>query len=142
MRKTVLLIAISIVIIFFSTIGLITMHKTQISSVKRYNSQYEQYAGKTLYGVELTSIINKAINENEKNKIPKDEKQYYIENNENSIKIYIKILSTEKTYTMEEIYNKDITKFVQNFNLIPFKCSKIEYHKNTGKISKITFEEI
>lgn len=142
MKKALLLIGISIIIIFFSTIGLITVYKKNINLVKQYNSEYEQYSEKTIYGVELAGIINKAIDENEKNEILKDEKNYYIENEENSIKIYIKILTTEKTYTMEEIYNKDITKFVQNFNLIPFKCSQIEYHNKTGKVSKIIFEEV
>ena len=60
----------------------------------------------------------------------------------NSIKIELKMITIEKTYPMEEIYNNDITKFVENFNLVKFKCTKIEYHKNTGKISKITFEEL
>ena len=36
------------------------------------------------------------------------------------------LTTTGKTYTMEEIYNNDITKFVQNFNLIEFKCTSIE----------------
>ena len=43
---------------------------------------------------------------------------------------------------MEEFYNNDITRFVQNFSLAKFKCSNIEYHKKTGKISRIMFEEI
>ena len=74
--------------------------------------------------------------------IEKDKKNYYIENDENSLKIEIKLLLTNKTYSMEEFYNNDITRFVQNFSLAKFKCSNIEYHKKTGKISRIMFEEI
>jgi len=43
---------------------------------------------------------------------------------------------------MEEIYNNKITSFVQNFNFISFKCTRIEYHEKTGKISKLVFEEL
>jgi len=52
------------------------------------------------------------------------------------------MITIEKTYPMEEIYNNDITKFVQNFNIVEFKCSEISYHKKTGKISKIVFDEL
>ena len=51
------------------------------------------------------------------------------------------MLSNGKTYPMGEFYNNDITRFVQNFNLIKFKCTNIEYHKNTGKVKKLIFEE-
>ena len=48
----------------------------------------------------------------------------------------------DKTYPMEEIHSNEIVKFVQNFNLIKFKCTSIEYHKKTGKVSKLIFEEL
>lgn len=67
---------------------------------------------------------------------------YYIDNGENSIKIDLKMTTVNKTYPMEEIYNKEITNFVQNFNFISFKCTSIEYHERTGKISKLVFEEL
>ena len=85
---------------------------------------------------------NKVIDINKKNHIKKDENNYYIENEDNSIKIEIKLLITEKTYPMEEIYNKDISEFVKHFSLENFKCTGIEYHKRTGKISKMLFEQI
>ena len=82
------------------------------------------------------------IDQNEKNKIEKNEKGYYIDNKQNSIKIDLKMTTIDKTYPMEEIYNNQITNFVQNFNQIKFKCTKIEYHENTKKISKMVFEEL
>lgn len=142
MKKTFLMICIPIAIIICSIFGLLIAKNTTNRIIKENNSQYEYYLGKTVYGTDTATIINKAINENEKNNIPKDERNYYIENDENSIKIELKMVSTGKTYPMEEIYNNDITKFVQNFNLIQFKCTTIEYHRNTGKVSKIIFEEI
>jgi len=142
MRNTVLLISIPMAVIIFSICGLLITVNTTNRLIKEENSEYEHYLGKTIYGTELTTIINRAINQNENNNIPKNEKGHYIENKENSIKISIKMITKEKIYQMEEIFNNDITRFVQNFNLIKFKCTNIEYHKNTGKISKITFEQI
>lgn len=142
MKKTLLLIIIPIIIILFSILGLLINKNTTLKYVKQLNSEYEYYLGKQVYGLDLATLINKAINQNEHNKISKNEKGYYIENDENSIKIEVKMLSTEKTYPMEEFYNNDITRFVDNFNLIYFKCSNIEYHKKTGQISKMMFEEV
>lgn len=142
MKKTLLLICIPILIILFSVCGLLITKNTTNRIIKEENSEYEYYLNKTVYGTELTTLINKAINENEKNKIQKDEKGNYIENAENSIKIEIKMITIDKTYSMETIYNNDITKFVENFNLIKFKCTQIEYHKKTGRIRKIYFEQI
>ena len=142
MKKTVLIIAIPIVIILFSICGLFITQKTTIRNIKKYNSQYEYYINKSIYGTELVTLINKVINENEINKVEKDEKGFFIENNENSIKINIKMNTNGKTYQMETFYNNDITKFVENFNLVKFRCNKIEYHKKSGRVSKMYFEEI
>ena len=142
MKKTVLIIAIPIVIILFSICGLFITQKTTIRNIKKYNSQYEYYINKSIYGTELVTLINKVINENEINKVEKDEKGFFIENNEKSIKINIKMNKNGKTYQMETFYNNDITKFVENFNLVKFRCNKIEYHKKSGRVSKLYFEEI
>lgn len=142
MKKTVLIIAIPIVIILFSICGLFITQKTTIRNIKKYNSQYEYYINKSIYGTELVTLINKVINENEINKVEKDEKGFFIENNENSIKINIKMNTNGKAYQMETFYNNDITKFVENFNLVKFRCNKIEYHKKSGRVSKLYFEEI
>lgn len=142
MKKTLLLVSIPILVILFSTIGLLITKNTTNRLLKQENSKYEYYLNRTIYGTEVATIINKAINQNKNNQVQKDEKNHYIENNENSIKIEIKMLTTGKTYPMEEIYNNDMTQFVQNFNFIQFKCTKLEYHKSSGKVKKLLFEEV
>ena len=130
MKKTILGITIPIIVVICSTCGLLITKNTTMKNVK------------TIYGTELATLINKAVNENENNKISKDEKGYYQENASNSIKIYVKMNTNGKTYQMETFYNNDITNFVENFNLVRFKCTKIEYHKDLGRVSKLYFEEI
>lgn len=142
MKKTILAIAIPIVIIICSICGLLITKNTTIKNIKKHNSQYEYYLGKSIYGTEVATIINKVVNENETNNVQKDEKGFYVDNNENSVKIEIKMNTNGKTYQMETIYKNDITKFVENFNLVKFNCIKIEYHKNTGNVSKLYFEEV
>ena len=52
------------------------------------------------------------------------------------------MITIERTYQMEDFYNNDINQFLANFNTVKFKCTGIEYHKKTGKISKITVEQL
>lgn len=142
MKKLILFLIILMMIIIFSIYALWMNTTSNQKNIERYNREYEEYLEKNINGTELATLINKAIESNEKNKIKKDKNKYYIENNENSIKIEIAILLTEKTYPMEEFYNNDTAEFVKHFNLEQFKCKKIEYHKKTGKVSKMLFTQI
>lgn len=142
MKKSLLILAIIITAMIFSVCGVLIKKNNTLEQVKKKNSEYELYSGKALLGTDITTIMNKAIDQNEKNKIPKDEKGYYIENDTNSIKIDIEMITIEKTYPMEAFFKKGMTSFVENFNLIEFKCTSIEYHKKTGLISKIKFKQL
>lgn len=142
MKQTLLTILAIIFIIICATCAFLINIRAEKNEIKKANSQYEEYLNKEVLGTDVASLISKAIDENERNNIQKDEKNYYIENEENSIKIDLKMITIEKTYPMEEIYNNNITSFVQNFNTIKFKCTSIEYHNKTGRVSKIVFEEL
>lgn len=71
-----------------------------------------------------------------------DEKGFYINNNQNSIQIDLVMITDEEkatttTYKMEAISEVGITEFIKNFNITEFKCTKKEYHTQTGQISYI-----
>lgn len=142
MKQSFLLVLIVIFIIICIICTVLINIRAEQNSIKRENSEFEKYLNKEILGTELASLISKSVDKNEKNLVSKNEKGYYIENQKNSIKIDLKMTTINKTYPMEEIYNNEITKFVKNFNLIKFKCTSIEYHKKTGKISKLVFEEL
>lgn len=142
MKKTILILLTIFFVIIISTYLFLQNAVQSKKLVLKENAEYEKYCIQEIQGVELATLINKAIDENEKNNIKKDKKNYYIENDENSIKIEIKMYDTEKTYAMEEIYNNNITEFIKYFNFTNFKCTNKEWHKKTGRISKMVFEEI
>ena len=142
MKQSLLMILAIIFIVICIVSGTILNIQTERKEISKYNLEYEKYLNKEILGTEVATLINKVIDQNEKNNVKKNEKGYFIENNENSIKIDLKMTTIDKTYTMEEIYNNQITNFVQNFSQIKFKCTKIEYHKDTKKISKMVFEEL
>lgn len=139
-------VLITVLVVFFILITMLAiMLKVAMENEKvvtNFNAEYEQYLGKTLYGTDVTSLINKAIDNNEKNKIQKDENGLYIDDGKTSIKIELNMITVEKTFQMEQIYNADIIEFVSNFNLINFKCTNIEYHNSTKRVSKLVFEQL
>ena len=140
--KKFIIIFISIAIATLALIYGYFTYNDNIKTIKQENAIYEEYYQKEIYGVDLATVINKAINSNETNYIEKDNKGAYIENNTNSIKIDIHILDNDTTYNMETFYNNGIDKFVENYNIIQFKCTSIEYHDQTGKIKYMLFEQI
>lgn len=141
MKKTFILIftiLVVIMIIVFVNIQNIQKNKQKILN---YNLEFEYYCKEEILGIDITTLINKAINENEKNNLEKDEKGYYLPNEENSIKIFIKMKVAENTYPMENFYKAGINDFTKYFGSVKFKSTDIKYHKKTGQISEIYLEE-
>ena len=141
MKKLAVFIGVTVVIITcISYVYLnykIDYNRTMVKN-KEYNKYYEQ----ELSGIELTTLINKVADSNIKNNVEKDEKGNYINNKKDSIKIDIKFTDDDKVHTFEEIYNSGVETFMLYYNEIKFKCTKIEYHQSTNRISYLYFEQI
>lgn len=138
-------LAIFFLIIVIVVVGISYMYlqyKSHYYTAQRENKQFESYDGKEIYGTEITTIINKAMDYNQNNQVQKDNKGNFVNNDNNSIHINIKMLDNEKTYTMETLYNGGMDKFVQYYGEILFKCTKLEYHKATNKVKYMLFEQI
>lgn len=110
-------------------------------TIQRENLQFESYYEQETYGNEIATLINKAVDNNTKNKVEKDNKGKYIENDTNSITIDIKMIDNDKTYDMEDIYNGGIPTFTSYYDQIKFKCTKMEYHSKTGRVKYLLFEQ-
>ncbi len=140
-------ILICLIIVLVATTIVVSMwisgNNTKLAKIKENNQKYEIYLDKEVFGTDVTTVINKAIDDNEKREIPKDEKGFFIQNDTNSIKVELVMLNGEskETYQMETLNKVGLSGFIKNFNLINFKCSKIEYHDKTKLISKIIFEQ-
>lgn len=141
MKKFIVLF--SIVIIVVVTVAFNYMNYTnEQNEIKNYNLEFEKNYQKEIYGIDLTTIINRVINNNENNNVEKDQNNRYINNETNSIKIEVKMTDIDEVFAMETLYNGGMEQFVQYYANIQFKCTKIEYHKKTGKISYMYFEQI
>lgn len=110
--------------------------------LRQVNAEYEYYLDRTIFGTELATLINKAIDNNKKQEVEKDENGFYIANGKDSILIKVQMLNIEETYQMEKIFALGTQQFVEIFNSSMFKSEEVTYHKQTGRIATILFKQI
>ncbi len=108
--------------------------------VNNFNREFEEYNKEDVLGVDITTLINKAISNNEKYGVQKDENGLYIDDGKNSIQIYITMIINGQTYPMENINKLGMDSFTSYFGVIKFRCTNISYHEETSKIASMTFE--
>ena len=141
MKKILIFFVIIIAIVSIIAVRY-SSYKVEHDTIMQENAEFEQYKDKEIYGLDLATIINKVMDKNIKNEIPKDNQNMFIENETNSIKMEIYMTDNEETYRAETFYNNGIEQFMEFYRDIKFKCSKIEYHEKTGKIKYLYFEQI
>ena len=146
MKKNVIIISVILLIMIIICVVGVSINAQKISVQKQANQEYEQYLAQDIYGTDVVTLINKAIDNNKKHNVQTAEDGKYIENNENSIIIELVMITDEEnqettTYRMETIYKVGISEFISNFNTAKFKITNVQYHNQTGKISNITIEQ-
>ncbi len=141
MKKIAIFFVIIIAIVTFVSYTYLN-YKMNYNNVKRENMQYNSYYEQEIYGTDLSTLINRIADSNIKNNVEKDEKGQYIDNGKDSIKMYIKFTDDNDTHSLEEIYQSGVDNFMIYYNQIKFKCTDIQYHQLTNKVSYMFFEQI
>ncbi len=140
MKKLLALVLLIIIIILTFFVVNYKQFQKQKEEIKNFNLTYEKYNKDNLNGLDITTVINKAISNNEKYSVAKDEEGLYVLDDENSIEIYVTMIINETTYRMERINSLGMNSFVAYFGEVSFKCTDVKYHEKTGKIASMTFE--
>lgn len=140
--KKILFIICIILLIVGIVLGYSFNMKIKEEQNSSINKEFESFLNVDIRGSSLLSLMNRVIDLNDKNGIEKDAEGLYIENDSNSMKIYIKFIDRENLFSFEKIDDSGMEKFAQNFAAILFRCNKIEYHESTGLISKMYFQEV
>ena len=140
MKNIIICIACIVIIIISVFFTKYLDYKKEYNEIKQNNLEYESYLNKTVYGTEIATVVNKAVDNNEKNSVPKNEKGLYIDNEENSMRVEVKIIDNNTTYQMETLYNGGMDNFAYYYNSVIFECTNIKYNKK-GKVSYILFKQ-
>lgn len=139
MKRIILLISTIILVAILLFSYKIIQYENNQTDVIKFNKPFLDFNRNNLYGTDITTVMNKAIDNNEKNKIKKDESGLYIPDEIFSTKIYIILEKEGSTYPMENFYKVGIQKFTQYFGELNFECTKVNYHEN-GRISEMIFQ--
>ena len=143
MRNT-LSIILSIVLAFCAILlSKYYQNKEKYNQKEDFNYKYEKYLNKETLGTDIATLINQAVNDNERAMVKKDENGKYIQDNEKSVYIEIKIteFKEEQIYTMETLYSGGMNEFVKYYGQIPFKCSKVKYNSK-GRVKYMLFDQV
>lgn len=140
MKKTVAIIVLILIILSIVCVVQYKNEQQRIQEVLKYNLLYEEYNKTNLNGLDITTVINKVVNNNERNSVEKDEDGFYIDNGTDSIIVEVKMIIDGKIYRMEQINQLGIDAFTEYFAEVTFDCTEVKYHEESGKISYMLFE--
>ena len=141
MKKIAIFFA-SILIILAVIYYIYLNNKVNFNTTRKANLEFESYLNQEIYGNDLATVINRAVDNNSKNNVEKTNKGIYIDNEANSISIEIKFTDNNSVYKMETLYNSGMQNFINYYNRIKFKCTDIKYHNSTKKVKYMLFEQI
>ncbi len=140
--KKIAIFFIIIILIICAIFAMYISYKANYNISKKSNLSFEKYLNEEVYGSELATVINRAIDRNEKNEVEKNNKGIYQNNDTNSINIEIKMLDDDTIYQMETFYRGGIQNFINYYSNIKFKCVDIKYHSSTNQVKYMLFEQI
>ena len=140
--KKIAIFFIIIILIICAIFAMYISYKANYNISKKSNLSFEKYLNQEVYGSELATVINRAIDKNEKNEVEKNNKGIYQNNDTNSINIEIKMLDDDTIYQMETFYRGGIQNFINYYSNIKFKCVDIKYHSSTNQVKYMLFEQI
>ena len=139
MKKTIIVILSILLIIMISIYMNYRQAVSKELKAKKFNQDYEFFNKEAILGTDITTMINKAMDNNEKHGIKKDENGVYISDDEYSVKIYVYMIIDENTYPMEQLVKTGLSDFTRYFGEVHFNCTDVKYHKSTGRIAEMTF---
>lgn len=96
MKKTIVVILIIIIFSFILFLSWYNKNIQIINEIKKFNSEYDFFLNKDITGVELTTIINKSLENNNKYNIKKDKNGIFVDDGKYSIEILIKPIKDRK----------------------------------------------
>lgn len=122
--------------------------------ITAFNKQYESYNRKLLRGTDVISVMNKATDNNKKNKEESDlqiairfkliESLGYGIGEDNKVVKKSEQLIINKEYTQDNnqwLAIKNNEEAFTDFKRRIFNCTEIKYNENTGRVSSMLFVE-
>ncbi len=142
--KKQFLITFMILCIILAIVSLFVYNQIRTKNMaNEQNKTYENFTKQEILGTTLISLMNKAIDDNEKNGVEKIENTIYYEDNQtNSIFLEVKFSEREDSVRMEDIASQGTEAFIRFYATTAFKCTSIEYHEKTNLVKSLSFTQV
>ena len=131
--------------------------RTEAKNLQKFNAQYEAFNRNVLYGVDMISVVNKMVDHNAKNPDKRLEIDVIITTPEKGTAVllegryrnveelndYIKDLNEETEKNKLEAIAKGQTWWddtYTQFKSSTFRCTGIEYDKETTRVKRMSFK--
>lgn len=144
MKRNLIVILLIFVIILLILSVIFILQLTNMQDVKKVYDEdiefFNKYQDVQFDITDFISIMNKAIENNNKHEIQQNEEKEYIEDDKYSIKIYLRLDDREELIPMEVLMLSDSggSKVISElFADIVYRYDSIEYHELTGRVKKI-----
>ena len=83
MKKVFTFVGIAIIIVVVTLMTRYFSYEAEKNVITQENEEFEKYKDKEVYGLEVATLINKAVDKNTKNEIKQDDKKEFIQNTQN-----------------------------------------------------------
>lgn len=144
MKKILIIIIISVITVVAVFTGKYIELSKQKAEVKKINNEFLAYQKSIVKINRIVTLMNRAIDINNKNNIEKDENGIYKENNTNSIKVYLKVKSSDSKMEMERLMLNDkagVEKVEYAFSDLIFEMTDVEYHEKQDKLNPLRLKK-
>jgi uncharacterized protein YxeA len=141
MKKVIIFLILVLIVIASIFFGWYNNNVQALNEINKFNLEYENKTEGNITGVDLTTLLNKSIDNNERYSVERNSDGTFEDDGKYSIKIYVQLVADESYFPMEalEQSEKGINGFTSAYGAAIFKCQKKEYHTN-GRISELYFE--
>lgn len=149
MKKTFIIILIVVSIVISIIFAKYIEYSKIKYETKKINKDFLAYQNSKVQINTIVSLMGKAIDLNKAHQVAQNDEQQFIENDTNSIKLFLEVQSSSHDkmvrISMEELIlgeKAGATKVENAFGDCLFEITNIEYHKKTKQIKQIVFTEV
>ena len=146
MKRTFALMFIFLMVVFIILFVRVKTLRNNILETQNFNLEYEIYSEGTLNGLDVATAINRAVSNNEKYGVEKDQEGFYNLEDNYCVEVYVSMVVDEKgntkTYRMESFNKVGMSNFISSYAEAKFECTSIKYYQDTGKVKSLTFKNI
>ncbi len=149
MKKVFILIATIVIIVVTAVFVRYTEYTKTKTEIQNINKEFLGYEKSIVQINKVVTLMNRAIELNRQNKIKQNDDLTFIENDTNTIRIYLETTSSKDKTQLVKIPMEDLILNSKSsietveyaFSDLLFEMTDVQYHSKSGQVKQIVFTE-